>query len=206
VAEEHGLSIDDKEVEEAQEKARLASMGQKKADSSSIKLGVHDLGALEKMNDVPKTDDSFKFGRDNIAAQVKSIFYAGKFLQSTKAVPSGEQFGLLLDRTCFYAEQGGQTFDTGSLVVDGQADFSVEEVQVYAGYVLHLGGMKYGQVSVGDKVLCVYDEVSFRHFQMTGAHNCSFDDTRFAITTLVPTFSILPSARFSGTMLSRGAL
>jgi alanyl-tRNA synthetase len=160
MAEERNLSIDDKEVEEAQEKARLASMAQKKAATGQVKLGVHDLGALEKMNNVPKTDDSFKFGRDNVTAKVKAVFHGGKFHQDTKAVPEGEQLGLLLDKTNFYAEQGGQIYDTGSLVIDGVAEFAVEDCQMYGGYVLHTGAMKYGSFGVGTEVLCVYDEVS----------------------------------------------
>jgi len=63
MAEERGLTIDDKEVDEAQEKAKEASKGEKKADALLVKLDVHDLGALEKMNEVPKTDDSAKFGK-----------------------------------------------------------------------------------------------------------------------------------------------
>jgi alanyl-tRNA synthetase len=160
MAEERGLSIDAKEVEEAQEKARLASMDQKKARAGQVKLGVHDLGALEKMDDVPTTDDSFKFSRDNVTAQVKAVFHAGKFLPSTDAVPEGEQFGLLLDKTNFYAEQGGQIYDTGSIVIDDVAEFAVEDCQVYGGYVLHTGALKYGNFPVGSQVLCVYDEVS----------------------------------------------
>ena len=31
--------------------------------------------------------------------------------------------------------------------------------QVYAGYVLHTGYLKYGNLSVGDEVICEYDEV-----------------------------------------------
>jgi alanyl-tRNA synthetase len=160
MAEERGLDIDDKELEEAQEKARLASMDQKKAKADTVKLGVHELGALEKMNDVPKTDDSSKFGKDNITSQIKSVFYAGKFLQSTGDIPQGEKYGLLLDKTNFYAEQGGQIFDTGILVIDNVAEFAVDDCQVYGGYVLHSGSMKYGNFTVGDQVLCVYDEVS----------------------------------------------
>jgi alanyl-tRNA synthetase len=160
MAEERGLDIDDKEVDEAQEKARLASMAQKKAKTDTVKLGVHELGALEKMDDVPKTDDSFKFGKETITSQIKSVYHAGKFLQSTGDIPQGEKYGLLLDKTNFYAEQGGQIFDTGSLVIDNVGEFSVDDCQVYGGYILHSGSMKYGKFSVGDQVLCVYDEVS----------------------------------------------
>jgi alanyl-tRNA synthetase len=31
---------------------------------------------------------------------------------------------------------------------------------VYAGYVLHIGYLKYGKLAVGDEVICTYDEVS----------------------------------------------
>jgi alanyl-tRNA synthetase len=159
MAEERGLTINDKEVEEAQEKAREASKGEKKAAAGLVKLDVHDLGALENMKDVPKTDDEPKFGRENITATVKAIYHSKKFLKSTKEVPEGEQFGVLLDRTNFYAEQGGQEYDTGKLVIDGEAEIDVQNVQVYAGYVLHTGELRYGEISVGSEVICEYDEV-----------------------------------------------
>ena len=69
-------------------------------------------------------------------------------------------FGIILDRTSFYAEAGGQEYDTGNVVIDGDADFEVTNVQVFNGYVLHIGRLKYGQLSVGDSVVSSYDEVS----------------------------------------------
>ena len=62
MAEERGLAIKDEEVEVAQNKAREASKGIKKAIAANVKLDVHDLGALDKMENVPKTNDEFKFG------------------------------------------------------------------------------------------------------------------------------------------------
>jgi alanyl-tRNA synthetase len=44
-------------------------------------------------------------------------------------------------------------------VIDGAADFEVTNVQVFNGYVLHIGQLKYGQLSVGDNIVSSYDEV-----------------------------------------------
>src|SRR5205814_9720055 len=62
MAEERGLSIDDGEFEDAQAKAKEASKGTKKAVADLVKLDVHDIGKLDNMKDVPKTDDEAKFG------------------------------------------------------------------------------------------------------------------------------------------------
>jgi len=159
MAEERGLSIDDREFETARLQAKEASRGEKKAASDLLKLGVHELGQLDKINDVSKTDDTPKFGRENITAQLKKIYHAGKFHDSTSSIPSGSQIGLITDRTNFYAEQGGQENDTGKIIIDGVAELDVQNVQVYAGYVLHTGYMKYGTFTVSDSVICEYDEL-----------------------------------------------
>ena len=159
MAEERGLDIDEHEFEDARLKAKEASKGEKKAASDLVKLDVHDLGNLAKMNDVPKTDDSPKYGRGNITSQIKAIYHAKTFFKGTKEVPEGEQLGLILDRTNFYAEQGGQEYDTGKIIIDGVAELEVQNVQVYAGYVLHTGYMKYGSLAVGDEIICEYEEL-----------------------------------------------
>ena len=56
MAEEQGLAINEAEVEAAQKKHIEASKGVKKGGALQVKLDVHDLGALELMHDVPKTD------------------------------------------------------------------------------------------------------------------------------------------------------
>jgi len=158
MAEERGLSIDEKEFDDARSKAKEASRGEKKAASDLLKLDVHDLGKLSKMNDVQPTDDSAKFEKGNINAQIRAVYYSKQFLEGTKEIPEGEQIGLITDRTNFYAEQGGQENDNGKIIIDGTAELKVGNVQVYAGYVLHTGYMKYGSLSVGDQVICEYDE------------------------------------------------
>ena len=158
MAEERHLTIDDKEVEEAQEKAREASKGVKTADERKVELDTISLGKLQSMQDVSATDDMPKFEKGDISAKVAALFHGGEFPKSSTDISEGEQFGIVLDRTNFYAEQGGQEADTGKILIDGVADFDVHDVKVKAGYVLHIGNLKYGTLSVGDEVICEFDE------------------------------------------------
>ncbi|GAA5865267.1 hypothetical protein JCM1840_003969 [Sporobolomyces johnsonii] len=177
MAEEAGLTINQKEFDEAQEASKEASKGVgKKGDGQAVRLDVHDIAALEANADVPKTDDSFKFGTANTESQIKAIYHSSKFYQSTSEIPPQTSIGIVLDRTNFYAESGGQEYDTGRIVIDGKADFVVEDVQVFNGYVLHIGHVVEGSLSVGDEVVAGYDEL--RRWPLrnnhTGTHILNF--------------------------------
>jgi len=52
---------------------------------------------------------------ESCVGNIKAIRCAKSFVDE---VHSGQECGLLLDTTCFYAEQGGQIFDEGFLVKD----------------------------------------------------------------------------------------
>lgn len=93
---------------------------------------------------------------------MKAIYHDKKFLLSTSEIPSGTSFGIVLDKTCFYAEAGGQEYDTGSIaldVKDREAKFEVIDCQSFKGYVLHIGHLEEGQIDVGDVVIATYDPV-----------------------------------------------
>ncbi|GBB93113.1 hypothetical protein RclHR1_02110012 [Rhizophagus clarus] len=162
MAEENGLKVDEQEFLKEQEKAKALSRNARASGGESqevVALDMHDLAKIEKEKLVSITDDSFKYLSGNINATVKSIFYNHTFFQSTSDVPPGKNFGILLDRTNFYSEQGGQQYDTGSITIDGQAEFVVENVQMFGGYVLHVGYLKYGNLNVTDEIIANYDEL-----------------------------------------------
>ena len=122
----------------------------------------------------------------NINAKVVAIYSKKVFLQSTEEIPEDATFGILLDRTSFYAESGGQEYDTGSIIIDGVAEFEVTNVQVYNGYVLHIGQMKYGKLNIGDEIVSSYDEVGTRVASlvvMVLTVLVSFADGPYATTT-----------------------
>jgi alanyl-tRNA synthetase len=115
----------------------------------------------------------FVLGLGNVTASVKAIYDANVFHPSTNGLAAGKRFGVILDRTNFYAESGGQENDTGSIVIDGKAEFEVDDVQVYNGYVLHVGVLKEGELKVGDEVVCTYDEVCIGRFFSSSSSSSS---------------------------------
>ncbi|KAK7312790.1 hypothetical protein VNO77_36930 [Canavalia gladiata] len=152
MAEEKGLVVDVKGFNSAMEAARERSRNaQTKQAGGAIVMDADATSALHKRGIAP-TDDTFKYVwfKDHESV-VKAIYTGSEFVDS---VNTGGDIGIVLESTSFYAEQGGQIFDTGSL--EGpRASFQVCNVQVYGGFVLHIGNGT--GVSVGDKIICKVD-------------------------------------------------
>ncbi len=97
--------------------------------------------------ELPKTDDSPKYGpltsTGKVVGWVKdsTVVRAGRLEEDDEA-------GLLLDRTNFYAEQGGQVGDTG-LVRTPTGTFEVENTQKLGDAVLHVGTVNSGTIEPG---------------------------------------------------------
>jgi alanyl-tRNA synthetase len=176
MAEENGMTINQEEFLAAQEEARERSKACNKGNNAdAVTLDVHAIGDLDKNDAVPKTNDSAKYERGAITANIKALYVDGKFVDN---VDEGftKNFGVVLDKTNMYAEQGGQEYDFGTITIDGKADFAVESVQTYGGYVLHVGYLKYGSFSLNDEVVAAYDEDRRALIQNnhTGTHILNF--------------------------------
>ena len=66
----------------------------------------------------------------------------------------------VLDASAFYAEAGGQVGDLGRLTSEsGALLLDVKVVQVFGGYVLHVGPLP-EELRVGDEIFC---EVDYQH-------------------------------------------
>ncbi len=78
--------------------------------------------------------------------------------ESADQLNTGQAGLVVLDRTPFYAESGGQAGDAGHLRVAGGADFEVSDTRKKAGTVFaHVGKLKTGVLQVGDSVTAEVD-------------------------------------------------
>ncbi|RCV43312.1 hypothetical protein SETIT_9G283700v2 [Setaria italica] len=153
---DYGLAVDKEgfsaSMEEARQKARNA---RNKAGGNSIVMDANATAQLRNQG-FASTDDSPKFMWPKEHGSVVKAIYTGSAYIATA---SGDvDFGLVLESTSFYAEQGGQIYDTG--IIEGSfGTFNVNNVQVFAGYVLHIGSFTEGSkaLSVGDTVICKVD-------------------------------------------------
>ncbi|EDQ92223.1 uncharacterized protein MONBRDRAFT_14194 [Monosiga brevicollis MX1] len=167
MAEERGLTVDEKTFEAAREEAVKVSQMGKKMAIEGIDLDVHDLDKL-KADGIAATDDSFKYDYglvgDNsyefkdLEAKVVALRTESGFVDSLDGSDDSVNVGVVLDRTNFYAEQGGQTYDTGFFRdANGELDFTVMDVQKKGPYCLHIGVLSNGTLKVGDTLTLSFD-------------------------------------------------
>ena len=171
------MSVDERGYLECQEAAREQSRAANKSlnDSNLVQIDVHLAAELENKWRLSPTDDSPKYTHSVYGnAKIVAFVVGGELREGVSA--SSELMGIILDSTNFYAEEGGQLYDTGSIVIDGQCEFRVDSVKVAGGYVLHVGQLKYGSAKVKDTVLCAYDEQRRRALRLnhTSTHALNF--------------------------------
>ncbi|MEQ8820293.1 MAG: alanine--tRNA ligase [Sumerlaeia bacterium] len=79
-----------------------------------------------------------------------------------KPVPSlaeGQEGLIVLDRTPFYAESGGQVGDTGVIETAQGSVFDVSDTQKSEGVFAHFGRMESGTISAGDAIMAKVDRL-----------------------------------------------
>jgi alanyl-tRNA synthetase len=151
MAVERGMSVDVAGYEKLMEEAKdLARRGGKAGDSPVYDLPPAILDELAKQG-VRPTDDSHKYKPAPLSARVVGIWNGSNLIDRTDT-REDQEVAVLLDRTSFYAEMGGQVGDAGTIRADG-AIVDIDTTRVVGGYVLHVGRVRAGTLVQGDGVV-----------------------------------------------------
>jgi len=153
---ERGMTVDIAGYESLMEEARVkARAGGKAGDSPVYTLAPAIIAELQRQG-VSQTDDSSKFKADSVSATVRAI-WNGSNLADSIDTGGDHEVAVILDRTNFYSEMGGQVGDRGQLA-STNSNFRVEATRAVGGYVLHIGKVGIGRLSAGDVVTAVLSE------------------------------------------------
>ncbi|MCG3178909.1 MAG: Alanine--tRNA ligase [Phycisphaerae bacterium] len=142
MAEERDLSVDMVEY------ARLVE--------EHVRISRGDQGRIAVLHDAPGTDDKPKYAGDSTEAKVLGFARGEKFVGQGKATAADGEVGVVLDRTCFYAEQGGQVGDRGTIrTLSGLLNVS-DTVRIGV-TVVHVGQVAEGEIRVGEQARLAVD-------------------------------------------------
>ena len=150
IAAEKGISVDEEGFRKCVADARAIARADHDAKSGSS----WDEDAMSNL-DLPKTEfTGYDYSQLEINAKVLAIFKDGAEMTE---LSEGDDAVVILDRTPFYAESGGQVGDRGVITI-GESRFAVTDTKKTAkGQYLHFGTMEMGGLGKDDSVTASVD-------------------------------------------------
>ena len=151
MAREEGLEVD----EEGFRRLMNEQRDRAKADSKAKKSGHTDLSEYKKIADATGASTFVGYTLNESESVINGILVDGI---SVASAISGQDVEIVLDRTPFYAEGGGQLADGGRITLANGAFVEIEDVQTPVnGLSVHRGRVISGEVSTGSKALAAID-------------------------------------------------
>ena len=151
MAREEGLEVDEDGFRRLMNEQRDRA----KADAKAKKSGHTDLSEYKKIADSKGASTFVGYTQIESEAVVNGILVDGISVQSAI---SGSEVEIVLDRTPFYAEGGGQLADGGRITLANGAVVEIDDVQTPVnGLSVHRGRVISGEVALGSQVLAAID-------------------------------------------------
>lgn len=144
IAKDADLSVDILRYQQLEEEAKDRSRSSQK---SIQQMASENLFAdfIQKNG----TSEFVGYNEQFATAKVTALVVNGEFV---KTMRTGEEGFVILDRTPFYAEMGGQIGDTGTLKAANKSFNVVDCLSPFKGVIAHVGKLESGEIHVGDTI------------------------------------------------------
>jgi alanyl-tRNA synthetase len=151
MAREEGLEVDESGFTRLMKEQRDRA----KADAKAKKSGHTDLSEYKKIADSKGVSEFIGYTHIKTESKVSGILVDGISVGGANA---GDEVEIVLDRTPFYAEGGGQLADGGKITLSNGAIVEIDDVQApVKGLSVHRGRVLSGSLSLGDDALAEID-------------------------------------------------
>lgn len=146
MAQEQGLHVDEDGFRRLMKEQRDRA----KADARAKKSGHTDLTAYRNIADVVGRTEFVGYTHQESDSTIAAILVDGV---GVLAAPEGEEVEIVLSRTPFYAEGGGQLSDGGTITLSSGAQVEIDDVQApVPGVFVHRGRVLSGSIEVSAAV------------------------------------------------------
>ena len=151
MAREEGLEVD----EDGFRRLMKEQKDRAKADSRAKKSGHTDVSEYRAIADASGNSEFCGYTSVTSESTVTGILLDGL---SSKSATAGDDVEIILNRTPFYAEGGGQLADGGTITLSSGAVIEIDDVQTpVPGIFVHRGRVLNGSVEIGENGLAAID-------------------------------------------------
>jgi alanyl-tRNA synthetase len=152
MAREVGLEVDETGFTRLMKEQRDRA----KADARAKKSGHTDLSEYKKIADKSGATEFVGYIEAETQSRVNAILVDGV---GTKSAQAGDDVEIILDRTPFYAEGGGQLADGGTITLSDGTVVEIDDVQTpVPGVSIHRGRVLSGVIEVGQTSVALIDQ------------------------------------------------
>ncbi len=151
MAREEGLEVD----EEGFRRLMKEQKDRAKADSRAKKSGHADVSVYRSVADASGKNEFVGYAQTSSEASISAILLDGILVASAQ---EGDEVEVILDRTPFYSEGGGQLADGGVISFGNGTSVEIDDVQTpVPGVFVHRGRVVHGGFEVGNQALATID-------------------------------------------------
>ena len=152
MAREEGLEVDEAGFTKLMNEQRDRA----KADAKAKKSGHTDLSEYKKIADSKGVGEFIGYTHIRTESTLNGILVNGLSVSTAHA---GDDVEIVLDRTPFYAEGGGQLADGGTITLSNGAVIEIDDVQMpIKDLSVHRGRVLSGEITLGDGALAEIDD------------------------------------------------